>query len=296
MKKTTDKYLINKNKIAEYQRTKNQELKTEILKDNMQLVYKSIRPYIGILEQEDLVQEGLIGMSDAIERYDVNGDIQFSTYAVAYIQGYAKRYINYISGLKPIPDKDMEDYQKITEYIMKHSTVNIKEIAEALDMSEVRIRHLMEKENLMKGPKIIVPESIHKKIKNVNEELEYGETLEDKNSEKQFSAIYSSAIKEELKEIILDIIKKTYKASLVDRNYNLFCDYYGFSDFAGKVSCESIGEKYHVSRQNVNKIVMTVINELSSEKRKKEIREKLGVENNIPDNEVLLNVFDFDRD
>ena len=42
---------------------------------------------------EDLYQIGCIGFIKAIKRFDVNLDVQLSTYAVPYIMGEIKRFL-----------------------------------------------------------------------------------------------------------------------------------------------------------------------------------------------------------
>lgn len=45
------------------------------------------------LDPEDVIQEGLIGLADAIRRFDPDRDRRFTTYATHYVEGYIKRAI-----------------------------------------------------------------------------------------------------------------------------------------------------------------------------------------------------------
>ena len=74
-----------------YKRTKNQGLREEIVKKYLYLVkYVAGRVAIGLppnVEFNDLVSYGILGLFDAINKYDVSQGNKFETYAVSRIRG-----------------------------------------------------------------------------------------------------------------------------------------------------------------------------------------------------------------
>lgn len=67
-----------------------QQAKQDICIKNERLVKKVADKYVGAygndMSREDLIQEGYIGLLTAAEKYDVNSDVKFSTYAVHWIK------------------------------------------------------------------------------------------------------------------------------------------------------------------------------------------------------------------
>ena len=50
--------------------------------------------------RDDIIQEGLLGLWQAAERFDESRGAAFSTYATHYIEGYMKRYIADETGIR----------------------------------------------------------------------------------------------------------------------------------------------------------------------------------------------------
>jgi len=65
-----------------------------LIKNNLRLVHAIVRRYTGRgLETEDLFQIGTIGLMKAIDKFDLQYDVKFSTYAVPLIEGEIKRFL-----------------------------------------------------------------------------------------------------------------------------------------------------------------------------------------------------------
>ncbi len=63
-----------------------------LVKENQGLVYHIVnRFHVSSFDRDDLIQAGMMGLLEAIKRYDINKDIAFSTYAVKYILGNVKK-------------------------------------------------------------------------------------------------------------------------------------------------------------------------------------------------------------
>jgi RNA polymerase primary sigma factor len=63
------------------------EERNKLVEDNMGLAYSYAQRFCATnMEYEDLAQEGMIGLMDAVDRFDPNRGVKFSTYAVWHIR------------------------------------------------------------------------------------------------------------------------------------------------------------------------------------------------------------------
>lgn len=66
----------------------------ELVEENMALVRYLVKRFIGRgVDSEDLFQYGCMGLLKAIDRFDPDYEVQFSTYAVPLILGEIRRYL-----------------------------------------------------------------------------------------------------------------------------------------------------------------------------------------------------------
>ena len=72
----------------------NEEARQEFINGNLRLVLSIIRRFNSKGENlDDLFQVGCVGLIKAIDNFDINQNVQFSTYAVPMIIGEIKRYL-----------------------------------------------------------------------------------------------------------------------------------------------------------------------------------------------------------
>ena len=70
------------------------EVKEELIKGNLKLVLSVLKNFTGRADNlDDLFQVGVIGLIKAIDNFDLNHEVRFSTYAVPMILGEIKRYL-----------------------------------------------------------------------------------------------------------------------------------------------------------------------------------------------------------
>lgn len=70
------------------------ESRDKLVSQNMGLVYSTARRFTARgCEIEDIIQIGVIGLIKSIDRFNLQMDVCFSTYAVAMIVGEIKRYL-----------------------------------------------------------------------------------------------------------------------------------------------------------------------------------------------------------
>lgn len=118
----------------------NEEAKTKLVKDNVFLVWSLVHRFnSSTIEKEELFQIGCIGLVKAINKFNVNYDVAFSTYAVPIILGEIKRHFRDDGAIK-VSRSIKELNQKIVkisdEYLYKYNKeITIQELADILQVS-----------------------------------------------------------------------------------------------------------------------------------------------------------------
>ena len=121
----------------------------KILIENTGLIWSIVRRFLNRgYEGEDLFQIGCIGMLKAIDRFDTEFDVAFSTYAVPMIAGEIRRFIR-DDGIVKISRKIKENQMKIMHqreiYINeKKQEPTIEELEKVCDLTKEEIVIAME--------------------------------------------------------------------------------------------------------------------------------------------------------
>lgn len=135
------KVLTEDQKMELLRRVKNgdMEARDELIKGNLRLVLSVIQRFTNRGENaDDLFQVGCIGLIKAIDHFDINHGVRFSTYGVPMIIGEIRRYLrdnNSIRVSRSLRDtayKAMQVKEKMTAQNDREPTV--EEIAEKLDI------------------------------------------------------------------------------------------------------------------------------------------------------------------
>lgn len=123
-----------------------------LIKNNSGLIWNIVKRFSGRgYETDDLYQIGCIGLIKSIKRFDVNLDVQLSTYAVPYIMGEIKRFLR-DDGILKVSRQTKELAIKIrqiqNEYINKKGEeISITKIAEILKVTKEEVAAAIESNN-----------------------------------------------------------------------------------------------------------------------------------------------------
>ena len=117
------------------------QAREELVSENIPLVKYIVKRFLNRgAEYDDLFQYGCMGLLKAIERFDPEVPVRFSTYAVPVIMGEIRRYLRddgpiHIS--RTIRDRAREVEQFIGEFREREDREpNVHEIADALEMED----------------------------------------------------------------------------------------------------------------------------------------------------------------
>lgn len=125
------------------------DAKEQLIKENSGLIWNVVRRFMGRgYETEDLYQIGAIGLIRAIDKFDFEYEVKFSTYAVPLISGEIKRFLR-DDGMIKVSRTLKENQWKIKrtmESLQKEKgrEPTVEEISEELSMEPEEIMLCME--------------------------------------------------------------------------------------------------------------------------------------------------------
>ncbi len=120
------------------------EARNKFINGNLRLVLSVIQRFYGRGENaDDLFQVGCVGLIKAIDNFDLNQNVQFSTYAVPMIIGEVKRYLRDNNSIRV--SRSIRDLAyKVIQYKEKYGKENgrepkVEEIAKELGVTKEEI-------------------------------------------------------------------------------------------------------------------------------------------------------------
>ena len=129
--------------------TGDKEARDKLIFGNLRLVLSVLQKFIGRGDNpDDLFQVGVIGLMKAIDNFDTNQNVRFSTYAVPMISGELRRYlrdnnpIRVSRSLRDLAYKSLQAKEKLTN--KKHKEPTVEEIAKEVGVKKSDIVLAME--------------------------------------------------------------------------------------------------------------------------------------------------------
>ena len=129
-----------------FRRIKNgdREAREEYVRGNLRLVLSVIKRFAGSNENpDDLFQIGCIGLMKAVDNFNTELDVKFSTYAVPMIIGEIRRYLRdnnsmrVSRSIRDVAYHAMQEKEKLVAKLGRDPTV--EEIAKAMNMKKEEI-------------------------------------------------------------------------------------------------------------------------------------------------------------
>ena len=131
------KVLKNEETMELLRRTKagDQEARRELIEGNLRLVLSVIQRFAGRGENaDDLFQVGCVGLIKAIDNFDINQPVRFSTYGVPMIIGEIRRYLRDNSAIRVSRSMRAENQREPTvEQIAQELGIPREEVVFAMD-------------------------------------------------------------------------------------------------------------------------------------------------------------------
>ncbi|MBP5403800.1 MAG: sigma-70 family RNA polymerase sigma factor [Elusimicrobiaceae bacterium] len=135
----------------------NEKAKNRIMEMNLRLVVPTAKRFQRPgMELMDLIEEGNLGLMQAIEKFEPQKGYRFSTYAIYWIEQYIRKYIEEQSGSIKIPSHAWGNLKRWFKAWNELKETNgrdpsLREMAEELDLSARQIKSIMDTLNAAKG-------------------------------------------------------------------------------------------------------------------------------------------------
>ncbi len=195
-------------------RAGDKEVRNKLVEDNVGLVWNIVKRFTRRgYDAEDIFQIGCIGLIKAIDNFDTERDVKFSTYAVPMISGEIKRFLR-DDGMIKVSRSLKENGWKIKKAADELEqelgrNVTISELAAATELSSEEIVLAMEANSEVDSIYKTVYQSEGKEIYMIDS-LTAKNSHADEEKEKVLNHILLKELMDELGEKEKDIIRYRY--------------------------------------------------------------------------------------
>jgi RNA polymerase primary sigma factor len=220
-----------------------QQARERLIRCNLRLVVSMAHKYSGLgLPVVDLIQEGNIGLIEAVERYDPDRGLRFTTYAWWWIKQGIRRALTNKGRLVRVPAHVREELRQLRQASNALETQferrpTPRELTEKLGMRPAKVRRLQR----LQQRKMV---SLQMPIGDEGES-ELGDLIPDPNTP-SMEDIYAE---QHLRKSVRDVVA----SRLSSREQEVLRMRFGLDGSQGK-TLQQIADKLHVSRERVRQI------------------------------------------
>ena len=236
--------------LKDYQETGNIESKNKLIESNLRLVVFVAKRYVNYMfSLSELIQQGSLGLSKAIDKFDFSRNAKLSTYAIPWIKQYIERYIVDHARNVRIPGYKVNIIRKNRNRIEELT----RELGREPTIDEIKDRlHLSEEDLVQINVYSLGEESLDRPIGDEDDGASFGNFLSSEYD------IEDNLIKDDLKKQIALLIDSSNLNSGERKVIDLR---FGFTD-GNPQTLESIGKVLHVTRERIRQIEIRALAKL----------------------------------
>ena len=232
---------------------------------NQRLVVSTAKRYFHEEELMDMINNGLIGLMNAVEKFDYTRDVKFSTYAMWWIRQSIRRNITDTSKTIRYPAYVHDAIAKIKKFTEKYSqnyniNPSIKIISENLNMTEEKVKELL---SCMENQSNLI--SLNSYVG-----TDEGDGDEFINFVKISENSNDSTSDEVIKRTTLEDLNNLIDEKLNEREKKIIRLRYGFEDGETR-TLQELGEYFNITRERIRQIEKTALRKLRTGNKKKKI-------------------------